>query len=71
MNQIQNAASMGSSMKGRALLLKLYQSLNFYDSQLKKVVNENMNLMSYIEQKGLVHAEEDQQERTTDETNLK
>ena len=63
---------MASNMKGRTLLLKIYQSLNFYDQQFKSVVNENINLMSYLEQKAIVNAqqeEEDNLEKTNDETN--
>ena len=40
-------------MKGRALMLKMYSSLKFYDQQLKKVVNENIHLMEYLEQKAI------------------
>lgn len=51
-----NQASSGSghqqsNMKGRALLLRLCQSLSFYDQSLKKIVNENLALMTYIGQK--------------------
>jgi len=66
MNQVQNAASMPANAKGRALLLKIYQSLNFYDGQFKKVVNENLNLMTFMEQRANAATEE--MEKTMDET---
>lgn len=33
---------------GRALLLKVHQTLDFYDENLKRLVNENQHTMSYM-----------------------
>jgi len=54
MNQLQNVTSSSSNMKGRALLLKLYASLNFYDQSFKKIVNENLHLLTYLQQKAII-----------------
>ena len=47
---------------GRALLLKVHQTLDFYDGNLKRLVNENQHTMSYMlrlaEQKRLAQQEE-------------
>uniref|UniRef100_A0A7S3MWE7 Small-subunit processome Utp12 domain-containing protein n=1 Tax=Strombidium inclinatum TaxID=197538 RepID=A0A7S3MWE7_9SPIT len=41
-------ANQNQNMKGRAVLLKMYQILQFYDGSLKRIVNENMHLMKFI-----------------------
>jgi len=49
MNQLQNMASVSQNMQGRAILLKLYQTIAFFDQSFKKIVNENLHLMTYME----------------------
>jgi len=46
MNQVQNGTA--ANLKGRAMLLKLHATLNFFDQSFKKVVNENLNLMTFL-----------------------
>lgn len=42
-------ASSGENMLGRAVLLKLFSAISFYDQSLKKIVNENLHTMTYLE----------------------
>jgi len=42
-------ASVSQNMQGRAILLKLYQTIAFFDQSFKKIVNENLHLMTYME----------------------
>ena len=51
MSQLQQyqLTNNGQNLKGRAVLLKLFSSLNFFDSSLKKIVNENLHMMTYME----------------------
>jgi len=41
----KNSATTGRS---RAILLKLFSSLSFYDKNLKKIANENIHMMDYM-----------------------
>jgi hypothetical protein len=71
MNQMQNLSSAQQNMKGRALMLKMYSSLKFYDQQLKKVVNENLHLMEFLGQKAINFQQQEaleQEDATNDET---
>ena len=69
MNQVQNAASMANNMHGRSLLLKLHQSLQFYDQSFKQIVNENLSMISVIQQRAIhLHQEPEEQDITNDET---
>ena len=61
MNQLQNMASVSQNMQGRAILLKLYQTIAFYDQSFKKIVNENLHLMTYME-KAAIQRQHDEQE---------
>ena len=65
-------------MKGRAILLKLFQSLSFYDKSYKQIVNENLGIMRFIERVALAEQEVDSDEENsehdgemTSDTNLK
>ena len=40
----------GQGIKGRQILLKIHSSINFYEGSLKKIVNENLHMMSFISQ---------------------
>jgi len=42
------ADSLNKSMRGRAILLRISQSLNFYDANLKKITNENMHMIQFM-----------------------
>jgi len=41
----ENSATAGRS---RAILLKLFSSLSFFDKSIKKIANENVHLMNYM-----------------------
>lgn len=36
-------------MQGRATLLKISQGLNFYDQNLKRIVNENLHMIKFMQ----------------------
>tara|TARA_B110000285_G_C15096488_1_gene602297 strand:- start:125 stop:409 length:285 start_codon:yes stop_codon:yes gene_type:complete len=54
----------GQSMHGRAVLLKLFSAISFYDQSLKKIVNENLHTMTYLQ-----NAAERKQQQLAEETN--
>jgi hypothetical protein len=67
MNQLQNyQQSSGENMKGRTVLLKLYSAINFYDQSLKKIVNENVHMMTYMQRAAERKQEEDKTNDVTD-----
>jgi len=47
-------------MKGRSVLLKLCQSISFFDNSFKKIANENLHFMTYLEK--AAEAREDEEE---------
>ena len=72
MSQLQTyqIANQGQNLKGRSILLKLYSTINFYDTSFKKIVNENLHMMTYMERvaEKKRDAEEDEG-RATNDTN--
>ena len=47
--QAQQMGDQAQSLKGRSILLKLHSTINFYDTTFKKIVNENLHMMTYME----------------------
>jgi hypothetical protein len=54
----------GTSGRGRALMLRVYSSLNFFDQNFKKIANENTHLMRFM----LKSHEQGKDEQTADQT---
>ena len=56
------ADSLNKSMRGRAILLRISQSLNFYDANLKKITNENMHMIQFMQKVATKRKEKFQRE---------
>ena len=63
-------SQMNAKMQGRATLLKISQSLSFYDQNLKRIVNENLYLVNYMQRVAQSRKErqENDQNDQTDES---